>query len=1333
MYKQFYSKLLLLVAMIVAGAGTALADPVTGTITFGTSNVKINASRVENAADDLGNEWTIVTLGTTSFTLNSAYCQVGSAKAPATTITFQLTLPQELNITSMSAKFGGFNGTAGNVSLKVGSDVSNVTEIGTGSLNGTNDVVVTSTSQKAGQYLEVEVTDIDKGVKCYYISYTYELNGTEKTAIATIGDLTPTALNINDEGVFQLPITFATNDASDYEVTWTSNNTDVLGVDNNGNYLAYSAGNATVTVSVEPVDDETYYAVSKDFPVTVIDPNGPGMSKENPYTVAQARAAIDAGTGVTGVYAKGIVSKIVTPFNETFGNISYNISEDGTEEADQLEAYRGFSYNGEWFTSADDIQVGDEVVIYGNLKKYNSTYEFDANNQLVSLVRPQASQDPVITAEDVNLTYDATSGEIGFSIENPVESYNVTASADVDWISNVTVAADANKVTFTTTANEGSEAREGNITINYGGTTVVTSKVVKVTQGYNEGTEPVIGNGSFVKVTSTDDITSGDYLIVYETGSKAFDGSLETLDAESNTIDVTIADDKIAANETTLASVFTLDVKAGTVKSASGNYIGVSSNSNGLKQTDNAETYTHTFSIDDEGNAVIAAVFNESTMTLRFNKASNQDRFRYYKSGQEAIQLYKYVSNEPEPTYYLAGSWDGETSWGADGMLEMTKNDDGTYSVSKEFTAEYTEFKIYKKDVDESETWYGGATNDEKPYRIYRDWYTAPLSGENTAKNFIINEAGNYTFTVDVDALTLTVTGFPAQEFFLAGSFNEWSTTANQFEIGTTENVYTLTQELEAGVQFKVVSEGNWYGYNGTIDAVNCTDLALSAEANNMTIATAGTYTFTLTKTQNGLFLTIDGFPEPVVKYFLAGSWENGWTADGMVELNEQEDGSFINTINNFEANTEFKIVKDVNGAKTWFGGLPLVEGSEYYLVNKDWCTDIVLKNDTEVDGGYKNFKIEKAGDYTFKVTDEGKDGLFLDVAGWVVNYALVTDANQLEAGKDIILVGENNGAFYALGEQKTNNRGAVAVTKEKGIIAVNHSGSIPFITLDSTEGEAGTHWGFDTDDGYLYAASSSSNHLKTLRPTQSFTSDANAQATIEIAADGQATIVFQGTNSHNDLRFNNDNSNNLLFSCYTSDKTYPHAYIYMETELDEIPLEVTITDAEWATYVAEDDVTFPEGVTAYVPTTISTTSVGLTQVSQAMKGEAVIVNGDADNYQLAYAEEAISEKNAGNKFEISDGTVSDGTQYVLSNKNQGIVGFYKVKSGVTIPTGKPYLVIENAAKDFVPFGGGEATGIETIDNEQWTIGDAYDLQGRKVQKLSKGIFIQNGRKIVVK
>ena len=119
--------------------------------------------------------------------------------------------------------------------------------------------------------------------------------------------------------------------------------------------------------------------------VTNVDPNAPG-SENNPYTVAEARAAIDAGTGVTGVYATGIVSAIVGEYNSQYGNISYNISEDGSTTSDQLQAYRGKGIGGANFTSEDDIKVGDVVVIYGDLKKHNnSIYEFDSGNQLVSL------------------------------------------------------------------------------------------------------------------------------------------------------------------------------------------------------------------------------------------------------------------------------------------------------------------------------------------------------------------------------------------------------------------------------------------------------------------------------------------------------------------------------------------------------------------------------------------------------------------------------------------------------------------------------------------------------------------------------------------------------------------------------------------------------------------------------------------------------------------------------------------------------------------------------------------------------------------------------------
>lgn len=147
--------------------GAALVDK-TATIKFGTNDVKIEKASVI-ANDDQKNSWTITTVGTTSFTQNASYSQVGSSKKPATSITFTTTLPEDAEVTSISAKFGGFGSTAGTVTLKVGE-----TSVGTGNLNETNDVTVTSTSTAVGNKVTITVTGIAKGVKCYNIQVKYK-------------------------------------------------------------------------------------------------------------------------------------------------------------------------------------------------------------------------------------------------------------------------------------------------------------------------------------------------------------------------------------------------------------------------------------------------------------------------------------------------------------------------------------------------------------------------------------------------------------------------------------------------------------------------------------------------------------------------------------------------------------------------------------------------------------------------------------------------------------------------------------------------------------------------------------------------------------------------------------------------------------------------------------------------------------------------------------------------------------------------------------------------------------------------------------------------------
>ena len=194
------------------------------------------------------------------------------------------------------------------------------------------------------------------------------------SATATIGEtFTEPTLTTNPTGL---------------SITYTSSAPSVATVNAaTGKVTLVAVGTTTITASF--AGNNSYNEGSASYTLTVnapVDPNASG-TQNNPYTVAEARAAIDAGTGTQGVYATGIVSQIVTAYNSQYGNISYNISEDGETTSDQLQAYRGKGKNGANFTSADDIQVGDKVVIYGNLTKYDSTYEFEQNNQLVSLIR----------------------------------------------------------------------------------------------------------------------------------------------------------------------------------------------------------------------------------------------------------------------------------------------------------------------------------------------------------------------------------------------------------------------------------------------------------------------------------------------------------------------------------------------------------------------------------------------------------------------------------------------------------------------------------------------------------------------------------------------------------------------------------------------------------------------------------------------------------------------------------------------------------------------------------------------------------------------------------
>ena len=153
--------------------------------------------------------------------------------------------------------------------------------------------------------------------------------------------------------------------------------------------------------------------------------------------------------------------------------------------------------------------------------------------------------------------------------------------------------------------------------------------------------------------------------------------------------------------------------------------------------------------------------------------------------------------------------------------------------------------------------------------------------------------------------------------------------------------------------------------------------------------------------------------------------------------------------------------------------------------------------------------------------------------------YKLITHTNALINGDKYIIVGMKNDSVYvAMGKQANNNRPAVDVMPVGDSITVipaNQAGmdAVYEFTLGQEDGK----WTlYDAVyDGYLYAASSSVNQLKTQAQN-----NANGQWAIEFDANGVATIKAQGTNTRNWMRYN---SSNNIFSCYGSGQLDVYLY----------------------------------------------------------------------------------------------------------------------------------------------------------------------------------------------
>lgn len=181
----------------------------------------------------------------------------------------------------------------------------------------------------------------------------------------------------------------------------------------------------------------------------------------------------------------------------------------------------------------------------------------------------------------------------------------------------------------------------------------------------------------------------------------------------------------------------------------------------------------------------------------------------------------------------------------------------------------------------------------------------------------------------------------------------------------------------------------------------------------------------------------------------------------------------------------------------------------------------------------------------------------------------------------------------------------------------------------------------------------------------------------------------------------------------------------------------ITIGSAGYTTHVTSHKVSMPASVTAYIATAAGGSTVTLSTIENVPASTAIVLKAAEGSYKLPVITTTADDASA-NILLASDGTVTgDGSSYWALSKFNGVVGFNVVGDGVTIPAGKAYLDLSDSdVKGFLSFDFGIADGIETMENNgQWTMDNAqiFNLAGQRVSKAKRGLYIVNGKKVLVK
>ena len=202
---------------------------------------------------------------------------------------------------------------------------------------------------------------------------------------------------------------------------------------------------------------------------------------------------------------------------------------------------------------------------------------------------------------------------------------------------------------------------------------------------------------------------------------------------------------------------------------------------------------------------------------------------------------------------------------------------------------------------------------------------------------------------------------------------------------------------------------------------------------------------------------------------------------------------------------------------------------------------------------------------------------------------------------------------------------------------------------------------------------------------------------------------------------------------------TMPSGNVTVSAEFELAPINVTANEGAtgeyWATFFSNAGNYKASAGTQVFAVNLAGNAITMTEITDGIvnSGQGVVLKSTAASITMTPNASASAGDYSTNSLTGTMTSITNpGNAYVLNKDSQG-VGFYKLSTSGTIDANKAYLTYSASARDF--FGFDETTGIseKVIVNSEKFDGEWYDLGGRRIAQPTKGIYIINGKKIVIK